>query len=390
MMKSKKLPLSFAYGLRVLLITFVFSTVYQAQTAQINNPLTINSEVLGEPQKIFVYLPKDYEKSNKKYPVVYLLDGEYNFSFTSDAVKTLSSWTNRIPESIVIGIASNKRDRDLTTAPDKNWQPPQPIPSAGGADKFLEYVEKELIPYIEKSYRTQPLRTIIGHSLGGLFALNSFTAKPNLFRFYILLDSSIWWDDGSVAKRAMTYFNNNPNYKGRILWIRDKIPREVWFPINIEFLAFLENKRPAGLTFKFIELENETHSSLVFPGTYLGLREIFSDFAFKFEENTDLKSVQAHFGKLSDDYGYPVQVTEAIYNNLTGQLIHLKKLKEAITTGEFWIKDYPNSTLAFENLGRAHLESGNKESAVKYLNKSIELNPENSSARELLKTAEKL
>ncbi|HRH44503.1 MAG TPA: alpha/beta hydrolase-fold protein [Pyrinomonadaceae bacterium] len=367
----------------------MLSSFCLAQNLPETNSFTINSEILGEPQKVFVSLPKDYEKNDKKYPVVYLLDGEYNFSFTADAVKTLSAWTNRIPNSIVIGITSNKRDRDLTTAPDKNWRPPQPIPFAGGADKFLNYVEKELIPYVEKTYRTQPLRTIIGHSLGGLFAVNAFTTKPNLFRFYILLDSSIWWDDGSVAKRAMTYLNNNPNYKGRIIWIRDKIPHEVWFPINTEFLAFLENKRPAGLSFKFMELENETHSSLVFPGVYLGLREIFSDFAFKFEENTELNAVQSHFAKLSADYGYTVPVPESIYNNLSGQLIYLKKLKEAVATCEFWIKDYPNSSPAFENLGKAHLENGDKTSAAKYLNKAVELNPENSSAKQMLKSLEK-
>lgn len=388
-MKNKIFFSNFRFGILLSLIILILSSICLAQISTDKNTFTINSEILGEQQKTFVYLPKDYEKTDKKYPVVYILDGEYNFSFTADAVKTLSAWTQRIPDSIVIGITSNKRDRDLTTTPDKNWRPPQPIPFAGGADKFLSYVEKELIPYVEKNYRTQPLRTIIGHSLGGLFAVNAFTAKPNLFSFYILLDSSIWWDDGSVAKRAMTYLTNNPNYKGRIVWIRDKIPREVWFPINTEFLAFLENKRPIGLTFKFMELENETHASLVFPATYLGLREIFSDYAFKFEENTDLNAVQNHFAKLSTNYGYTIQVTEPIYNNLSGQLIHLKKLKEAVATCEFWVKDYPNSSLAYENLGKANLENGDRVSAAKYLNKAVELNSENTNAKQLLKTIEK-
>lgn len=378
-----------AFGVCFLSAIFLLSTICQAQNSPATNTFTINSEILGEQQKAFVYLPKDYEKNKKQYPVIYVLDADYNFSFTADAVKTLSSWTNRIPESIVIGISTNKRERDLTPKPDKTWQPPQPIPSAGGADKFLEYLEKELLPYIEKNYRTQPLRTIIGHSLGGLFALHSFTARPNLFRFYILLDSSIWWDNGAVAKKAMNYFNNNSDYKGKIVWVRDKIPREVWFEINTEFLTFLENKRPKGLNFTFMELENETHSSLVFPGTYFGLREIFSDFAFRFEENTDLKSVQTHYSKLTENYGYKISIPEQIFNNLSGQLLHFKKIKESIAACEEWIKEYPNSSMAYESLGRAYLESGNKELAVKFLNKSVELDPENSNAKQMLKTIDK-
>ncbi|MBX7174603.1 MAG: tetratricopeptide repeat protein [Pyrinomonadaceae bacterium] len=387
-MSSKILTklLNILIGLTLIILLF---QVGFAQTNPVNNTFTIKSAILGEDQKVFVYLPKDYEKSEAKYPVVYLLDGEYNFSFTADAVKTLSSWTNRMPSCIVIGITSNNRDRDLTTIPDKSWQPPQPIPAAGGANNFLDYIEKELIPYVDKNYRTQPLRTIIGHSLGGLFAVNALSVKPDLFRFYILLDSSIWWDDGRVAKRAMSYLTSHPNYNGRIAWIRDKIPHEVWFDINTEFLAFLENKRPAGLLFTFTELENETHSSLVFPGTYFGLREIFSDFAFKFEEKTDLAAVQKHYRKLSENYGYSVSIPEQIYNNLSGQLIYLKNFKDAIAAGEAWVKDYPKSSSAYETLGKAYLENGNKELAINSLKKSIELNPENPRAKELLKQVEK-
>lgn len=388
-MKTKILRQSIPFGSFLLAALILSVTFCKAQSSTAGKIFTINSDILKETQKVSVYLPKDYEKNDKKYPVIYVLDGEYNSSFTADAVKTLSSWTQRIPESIVIGITSNKREHDLTTTPDKSWQPPQPIPFAGGADNFLNYIEKELVPYVEKNYRIQSLRTIVGHSLGGLLAVHSFSTKPDLFQFYILLDSSIWWDDGRVAKRTMNYLNENPNYKGRIVWIRDKIPHEVWFPINTEFLSFLENKRPVGLRFTFLELENETHSSLVFPGTYIGLREIFSDFAFKFEEKTDLKSIQNHYTKLSENYGYKVSIPEPVYNNLSGQLIHLKKLKEAVATGENWIKDYPNSSLAYQSLGKAYLENGNKDLAINCLNKSIELNPENSNARDLLKGIEK-
>ena len=138
-----------------------------------------------------------------------------------------------------------------------------------------------------------------------------------------------------------------------------------------------------------MELENETHSSLVFPGTYFGLREIFTDFAFKFEEKTDLAAVQKHYRKLSENYGYSVSIPEQIYNNLSGQLIYLKNLKDAIAAGEMWIKDYPKSSSAYEILGKAYLENGNKELAINNLKKSIELNPENPRAKELLKQVEK-
>jgi predicted alpha/beta superfamily hydrolase len=381
--------LRFLLTLPVIAVLFVLIPTCVAQTVPESTSLTVNSQILGETQKAFVYLPKDYEKSEKRYPVVYLLDGDYNFSFTADAVKTLSSWTQRMPAAIVVGISSNKRDRDLTPKPAQVWRPPQPLPAAGGADRFLEYLTAELIPTIEKNYRTEPLRTLIGHSLGGLFAVHTFSAKPDLFRFYVLLDSSIWWDDGRVARRAIKYLQENPGFKGRIVWVRDKIPREIWFPINTEFLAFLENKRPQGLNFTFLELENETHSSIVFPGTYFGLREIFADYSFRFQENTDLQAVQNHFDKLRENYGYQIAVPEAVFRNLSGQLLYLKKNKEAIVVGERWIRDYPKSSEAYETLGKASAENGDRGAAARYLSKAVELNPENSAARQLLTALEK-
>lgn len=142
--------------------------------------LIIDSKILGEKSKVFIELPKDYLTS-EKYPIVYVLDGAYNFKFSSEAVKLLYQ-NERIPPCIVIGITSTNRERDFTPAGDSNWQPPREMHAAGGADKFLKYLEEELIPAIDKKYRTQPFRTIIGHSLGAYWPCMRFQQNHTSFR----------------------------------------------------------------------------------------------------------------------------------------------------------------------------------------------------------------
>jgi len=147
--------------------TLLFFSVFIPiqQFAQINEKnielgkiITINSEVLNENREIFVYLPIDYERAENKYPVIYILDGRGNFAFSATTSNFLSR-IQRMPRSIVIGIPNTDRTRDFTPVHDKG------SPTSGGADKFLEFMETELIPHIDNNYRTYSYKTLYGHSL---------------------------------------------------------------------------------------------------------------------------------------------------------------------------------------------------------------------------------
>ncbi|MEP6674074.1 MAG: alpha/beta hydrolase-fold protein [Ferruginibacter sp.] len=344
---------------------------------------TLTSKILGEQNKVLINLPDDYNKSTEKYPVVYVLDGEYNFSFTSEAVKTLYQ-SERMPPCIVVGINSSNRERDFTPAGDKNWHPPVEMRGAGGADKFLDYLEKELVPYVNNNLRTQPYRVIIGHSLGGLLAMYSLSAKPDLFQAYIGLESSLWWNDGAVGKSIMNYFTAHQAYKGKLFWCRVKMPREVWFPINITLADYFEKKHPRGLEYKYMEIDNETHSTMVFPATYFGLRDIFADYFFKLDEKANENSILSYYDALSKKYGYPITIPQQIYNFLWDIEMNSKNYKKAITYGELRIKFYPNSYRAYLDLGNTYRQMGNNEMAIKMLTVALNLNPKDEAVKELL------
>lgn len=108
-----------------------------------------------------------------------------------------------MPKSIVVGIATVDRKRDFTY-PTTIEADKKRYPTTGHSDKFIAFIEKELQPYIEKNYRANSSKTIIGQSLGGLLATEILFKKPSLFNKYIIISPSLWWDNGSLLTQTPT------------------------------------------------------------------------------------------------------------------------------------------------------------------------------------------
>jgi uncharacterized protein len=152
--------------------------------------LTFPSKVLGEERTVLVSLPQSYAHSVRRYPVLYLTDAQWHFDHTRSTAAFLAR-NGLIPEIIVVGVTNIDRTRDLyaTRADFKQNGRTIPFPTSGNADHFLEFIEKELIPWTEASYRTTPLRMLAGHSAGGNFALHAMCVKPQLFQVVIAASS---------------------------------------------------------------------------------------------------------------------------------------------------------------------------------------------------------
>jgi uncharacterized protein len=235
--------------LAILLSSFDL-TSQSSNTLSTDLSLTIESKILKEKLKAFVYLPEGYNKTT--------------------LVKDKT-----IPPCIIIGITSLDRQRDFTTPVDKNADQDNDMNTSGGADRFLDYLEKELVPTISNKYRTQPYRVIIGHSMGGLLVYHSLYSKPELFQAHISIDGSLWWNKGSVGKSFIQYLSLHPQYKGKLFECRKDISQPVRFPVNMELLQYLEKNRPLRLQYKYLELKNVNHATVVSPGIYGGLAFVF-------------------------------------------------------------------------------------------------------------------
>jgi hypothetical protein len=158
----------------------------------IGQALKINSKILNEERPVWVYLPEDYNSSqDKRYPVIYLLDGAFHFHHITGAVQILAR-RERIPEMIIIAIPYidyDRRDRDLSPT-SENGRPP-----VAGADNFMAFLEKELIPFAEKNYRTDSYKILFGHSRAGTFSIYVLLENPGFFNTVISISPNLGWDD---------------------------------------------------------------------------------------------------------------------------------------------------------------------------------------------------
>jgi uncharacterized protein len=165
----------------------------------------IQSKELAEKRVLNIYLPEGYHQDDTtKYPVIYLLDGsaDEDFIHIVGLVQFNSfEWIKQVPKSIVVGIATVDRRRDFTFAT-AIQEDSKKYPTAGHSGKFILFIEKELQPFIEKKYRVNNDKTIIGQSLGGLLATEILLKKPALFNTYIIISPSLWWNNGSLLNET--------------------------------------------------------------------------------------------------------------------------------------------------------------------------------------------
>jgi predicted alpha/beta superfamily hydrolase len=190
-----------------LLLTFLVFAIASAQN-QDDKPLAIgvtkkiHSAELNEDRTLNIYLPDGYSPENTaKYPVIYLLDGSINEDLIHIVgIVQFLTMIEKMPATIVVGIANVDRRRDFTF-PTTIEKDKKDYPTTGSSTKFMAFIEKELQPFVEKNFKTNGTRTIIGQSLGGLFAVEVLTKKPSLFDNYVIVSPSLWWDNESLLNK---------------------------------------------------------------------------------------------------------------------------------------------------------------------------------------------
>lgn len=227
---------------------------------------SLNSGILKQKRFIQVFTPPGYKPgSTNKYDVLYVLDGgNWNTGLVSQ-IQQFVAGEGHIPPTIIVSVMGIDRNVELTPTHLENWK------GSGGGDNFLGFITKELIPYINKTYPSNGDNTIWGHSLSGMFVIYAMLNEPTVFKSYIAVDPSLWWDNCLVPKMAAAKLpalgdlnatlyisgREGPDFHGMRVDTMDIVLKEV---------------APAGLKWKVVAYPGETHSSIRLKTTYDGLR----------------------------------------------------------------------------------------------------------------------
>jgi uncharacterized protein len=343
--------------------------------------ITIHSNVLNEDRAILVRMPAAAQGKKDKYPVLYLADGDGHINEVGAIVDFLAS-QNRCTPIIIVGIPNTDRTRDLTPThgDQKNAKGVliQAEPTSGGGDKFLEFIQTELFPEIEKRYPTQPYRIFAGHSLGGLLAIHALIAHPDMFDAYIAVSPSLQWDNQHTLHQAQQFFAKQKEFNKTLFFSlgnEGATPNGMGDGFN-QLRKLFTTAKPQGFIVRSERYPDEDHGSTTFLAHYAGLHTVFDGWVMPRDPKDGLavgglKGVEQHYRELSERFGFPVSA-EQIINQMGYFLLGQKKIEGALAAFKRNVELYPGSANVYDSLadgleaeGKADLARQNQEKAVK-------------------------
>ncbi len=366
----------------------------------------IFSDILQEEREIWVHVPEsamDESTEIARYPVLYLLDGDGHFYSVTGMIKQLSTTNGNTvsPEMIIVGIPNTDRTRDLTPTHVNEMFGDTIFPkTSGGGDTFLDFLEKELIPHIEKTYPASGYRTFIGHSFGGLAVINALVERPYLFNNYVAIDPSLWWDNQKLLKRAENVLTAN-NYEGKSLYVGvantmdegmrfDEVEKDTSEATDhirsiLKFAKATKSIEDNGLNFEWKYYENDSHGSVPLITEYDAVRFLFPWYELKgldkFFDPASTASVEdlmslihSHYENVSANFGYKVLPPESFINQLGYAFIDNPKTQDkANALFSMNVKNYPNSSNVYDSMGDCYLAQQDSVKALELFKKALEV-----------------
>ncbi|MEA2910392.1 MAG: hypothetical protein QOJ15_2473 [Bradyrhizobium sp.] len=365
----------------------VCATTEKADPYVIGEKFQIESKVLAETRTYIIHTPDSYKSGKDAYPVLVLQDGEGHLAYTTSAVDMLSG-NGRIPPMIVVGINNTDRARDMTpTKPTTGFGGTPWTQSAGGADKFLSFIADELLPTIDRNYRTRPYRVLVGHSLGGLFAVYALMNRPEVFNGYLIISPSLWWDDQVLVKAAQPFFAAHKDLRAD-LYMTMGSEGQAMLGAAWKLSAVLEESKLVDLRWQFKRSPEEDHGTIPYMSTYEGLQAIFGSYRIadpiSLFEQGGIAAFERHYAEVSKRLGYTVEVPMGVYGGMVWDLSNRGRFAEAEEIGKKMLELDPKSTAALSALAQVAVMQKEDARAVGYLTQVLQLYPGNTQARAML------
>lgn len=341
------------------LLLFIFplaSLTSFGQDINIGKRDTVFSEILNQDRPFSVYLPQGYyNNENQEFPVLYILDGEYNFRYVSGLLELEGGISERIPKMILVAISgkgsetySHNCKPNITGIEDK-----------GNADKVANFIANELIPYVNTNYKTNDFKILSGHSLGGLFIINTALHHPKLFNHYIAISPALWWQGNAINQIAQqktkdgfkaNVYVSLANEKGMgvdsflgvatssILKNNIFIGGLALFSIVFTLILGVKRKKiilpvlvaiigcgisaylyfyyyPENDNFKFKQFSGENHNSVGEPTYRWALEDIFKIWREENQYFSSTEEFKNHYEKVKNTYGTTFNIPYTILGN---------------------------------------------------------------------------
>jgi len=292
----------------IFMILLVINISYsQAQDTGVDNIVgktyTLMSEALKESREIKIYLPDGYDKSDKKYPVLYILDGQKFFIY-GVSLQQLFNFRKYTPDFIVVGIT--------------NAYPQRFRHFKSGTAKFINFIEKDVIGYVDENFRTSQTRILFGWEYAGALVVQLMTDVPELFNAYIA--ASPFPINSKDSK------DNRLNRFRHMLFKTPKSDRFFYFSVaqdegmvkdgTNDLNTMLLEKPPKTMDWHYKILVDEEHTSTPFSTLFQGIKKYYATYPElqfknleKYHQAGGMKYIEDYHKQRAQKYGFPPELT---------------------------------------------------------------------------------
>lgn len=324
----------------------------------------IHSKILDQDREILVFSTQGSPDDINDFPTLYLLDGKVNFLLVSGLISNLVR-AELLQNLNLVGINNYDYDREYNLSTHSNSD--DIYFETGGAPDFQEFMTKELFLYISSSKTTSNYKVLIGHSFGGSFGLNMIMEKPSSFSSAILVDPSIWWNNGElieVLKNRKTDFSEIPVY----------LSRSAGEQKNIDLFDTLTQLMESNQTM-FEKFPEENHISTLAPSVFRGLQYIFKDYALleRLYAESDFVEIKEKIEQLSILYNTTISPKVRVIAPMARKLTNKGKFSESIVILNYLKAYHPDDIMVLNFLGEAYEKTGDSTSAKLTYNRSLEI-----------------
>ena len=356
---------------------FAQSSDNTSSSIVVGQKVPLTSAVLGETRTLHIGLPKDYEQSDERYPVLFVLDAGMNFPVTAAMVRYLAAY-GTIPEMIVVGVenlSQETRNRDFT--PTAYRGSGHRYATSGGADRFLKFFRQELIPHIDSTYRTHPFRILVGHSLGGLFSNHALINAPDLFGAIVSISPSVWWNDFEPLQTLKDFMAAGPRLN---LFYQCSLADE-GDQEDVRMLealcASIAKQGGSDFTCRFRHYPEQNHASTIIPATLNALESLYADWRLPWPViQKGLSAIQAHYEALSKRFRYEIPMDHDALHQAACSALVGGLADQAIEMLEYNARRDPDDAPTHQILSEAWEAKGDGVKALEAASRALEIDPQ--------------
>ncbi len=345
--------------------------------------VTISSRFFDEERQLLVSLPPGYDTGDRRHPVLVVFDAREKLPPVLAAARWLAG-RGHLPDLIVVGLVNASRTRDL--------MPPE-IAAPGTENKASDtvaFLREEMLPWVDRSYRTTPFRVLWGHSLGGMMTMHVLIVAANLFDGFIAISPDLARSDYAMVNALAASFEHHQGRPERLfVAVGDEYPLMISGVKRLEAALLAERSRgissalqkgrslaearqEQAIIWQVASFETLDHDSILLPATHQGLLSIFERWRLPLDQDS-VEAVEAHFRRISDMVGYEISADESTLLGLVAYpLFFDQRYARAAEVFRYAAKRFPHSHRPEEGLGKALRQLGKLSEAQAAFERALE------------------